>query len=136
MVCPYHAWTDGQDGKLIGVARADMFDGLAKDQRGLKELPSTMWGGLVYQPDDPDALRRRPDDRALRHADPRARDHPQGGGGVRALLDLIIKVFGGEDFRAAQISQAGLAAGVPERTVYCGLETNVIRYYEAIEALL
>ena len=43
---------------------------------------------------------------------------------------------GGEDFRAAEISQQGLNAGVPEETVYCGLETNIVRYYEAIEALL
>ena len=42
----------------------------------------------------------------------------------------------GEDFRAAQISQAGLAAGVPETTVYCGLEENVVRYYDALETLL
>jgi phenylpropionate dioxygenase-like ring-hydroxylating dioxygenase large terminal subunit len=51
-------------------------------------------------------------------------------------FDLIIKVFGGEDFRAAEISQAGLAAGVPENTVYCGLEANIVHYYEALEALL
>ncbi|MES2095655.1 MAG: aromatic ring-hydroxylating dioxygenase subunit alpha [Pseudomonadota bacterium] len=50
--------------------------------------------------------------------------------------ELIISVFGGEDFRAAEISQAGLAAGVPEETVYCGLEGNIIHYYEALEALL
>ena len=50
--------------------------------------------------------------------------------------DLIIKVFAEEDFRAAQISQAGLAAGVPAETVYCGLKTNVVRYYDALESLL
>jgi hypothetical protein len=50
--------------------------------------------------------------------------------------ELILDVFGGEDFRAAEISQQGLNAGVPEETLYCGLETNIIRYYEAIEALL
>jgi phenylpropionate dioxygenase-like ring-hydroxylating dioxygenase large terminal subunit len=49
---------------------------------------------------------------------------------------LILDVFGGEDFRAAEISQVGLAAGVPETTVYCGLEGNIVRYYEALEALL
>ncbi len=36
MTCPYHAWTYGIDGKLIGVARADMFKDLDKSQRGLK----------------------------------------------------------------------------------------------------
>ena len=51
-------------------------------------------------------------------------------------FELILSVFGGEDFRAAEISQEGLAAGVPEEAVYCGLETNIVRYYEAIESLL
>lgn len=51
-------------------------------------------------------------------------------------FELIINVFGGEDFRAAEISQAGLAAGVPSQTVYCGLEANIVHYYEALEALL
>jgi hypothetical protein len=50
--------------------------------------------------------------------------------------ELILNVFGGEDFRAAEISQVGLEAGVPETTVYCGLESNIVRYYEALEALL
>ena len=50
--------------------------------------------------------------------------------------ELILSVFGGEDFRAAEISQQGLNAGVPEETIYCGLESNIIHYYEAIEALL
>ncbi len=51
-------------------------------------------------------------------------------------FELIINVFGGEDFRAAEISQAGLAAGVPSQTIYCGLEANIVHYYEALEALL
>lgn len=50
--------------------------------------------------------------------------------------ELILNVFGGEDFRAAEISQVGLEAGVPRHTVYCGLESNIVRYYEALEALL
>lgn len=50
--------------------------------------------------------------------------------------ELILNVFGGEDFRAAEISQIGLEAGVPETTVYCGLESNIVRYYDALEALL
>lgn len=50
--------------------------------------------------------------------------------------EMILAVFGGEDFRAAEISQQGLEAGVPSETIYCGLESNIVRYYEAIEALL
>ena len=49
--------------------------------------------------------------------------------------ELILGVFGNEDFRAAEITQQGLAAGVPQEAIYCGLETNIIHYYEAIEAL-
>jgi len=61
--------------------------------------------------------------------------HTHPGGEEFYVLEGHIRV-GGEDFRAAEISQQGLGAGVPEETVYCGLETNIVRYYEAIEALL
>ena len=44
--------------------------------------------------------------------------------------------FGNEDFRAAQISHAGLATGLPETIIYCGLEENIVRYYDAFEKLL
>ena len=48
MTCPYHAWTYGIDGKLIGVSRSEAFQGLDKNQRGLIELEAREWGGLVY----------------------------------------------------------------------------------------
>jgi phenylpropionate dioxygenase-like ring-hydroxylating dioxygenase large terminal subunit len=263
MVCPYHAWTYGLDGKLIGVARADMFEGVIKDQRGLKELPSTVWGGVVYAqfdggplniaqlhdqidadfaalgiPDahvygrktfdlkanwkvvlepflegyhvqrlhaasigalfvdapsvsdtfgvnirqvsgrigyEPSMLDEDPEmnvhklvthaytafpnivivtsqyytsvmilmpydvDRTIVHyymLTPGPATTPKAEEVFARSYDLILKVFSGEDFRAAQISQAGLAAGVPETTVYCGLEENVVRYYDALETLL
>lgn len=263
MVCPYHAWTYGLDGKLIGVARSDMFEGVVKAERGLKELPSIVWGGVVYvqldggplatthlsdQIDADFAALGIPDahvygrqtfdlkanwkvvlepflegyhvqrlhsasigqlfvdapsmvdlfganirqvsgrigyEPAMLDADPDANVHklvthaytafpnvvvvtsqyytsvmilmpynvdrtivhyymltpgpattPKAEEVFERSYDLIIKVFSGEDFRAAQISQAGLNAGVPEHTIYCGLEENVIRYYDAFEALL
>lgn len=263
MVCPYHAWTYGLDGKLIGVARADMFEGVIKDQRGLKQLPSVVWGGVIYAQLDggaldvsqlspqvdadftalglptahvygrktfdlkanwkvvlepflegyhvqrlhaasignlfvdapsmvdsfganirqvsgrigyePAMLDEEPDsnihklithaytafpnvvvvtsqyyislmilmpydiDRTIVHyymLTPGPPTTPKAEEVFERSYDLIIKVFGGEDFRAAQISQQGLNAGVPENTVYCGLEENVIRYYDAFEALL
>lgn len=263
MVCPYHAWTYGLDGKLIGVPRSDMFEGVVKGERGLKELPSTVWGGVVYAqldggaldvsqlhdqidrdftalgiPDghvygsktfdlkanwkvvlepflegyhvqrlhaasigalfvdapsmvdtfganirqvsgrigyDPAMLDNNPEanvhklvthaytafpnvvivtsqyytsvmilmpyavDRTIVHyymLTPGKATTPKAEEVFERSYDLIIKVFAGEDFRAAQISQAGLAAGVPENTIYCGLEENVIRYYDAFEALL
>jgi hypothetical protein len=49
---------------------------------------------------------------------------------------LIIDVFAGEDFRAAEISQSGLNAGVPSEVVYCGLEANIVHYYDALDRLI
>ncbi len=262
--CPYHAWTYGLDGRLIGVARADAFLNLDKSKRGLAELPVREWGGVVYvgldrsiAPDwsqlsqqvaddftslgipDAHVYGRKTFDLAANwkvvlepflegyhvqrlHAasigtlfvdapnivdlfganvrqvsgrigylpsmldeDPSANVHklvthaytafpncvvvtsqyytsvmilmptarnrttvdyfmltpgpadtPKAAEVFERSFKLIIEVFGGEDFRAAEITQQGLEAGVPEEAVYCGLETNIVRYYEAIEALL
>ena len=263
MTCPYHAWTYGIDGKLIGVARADMFAGLDKSQRSLKQLPARVFGGVVYaqldggEPDYSQLSDQIADDFAalgigdahvygrqtfelkanwkvilepflegyhvqrlhaasignlfvdapnivdmfgtnirqvsgrigyepamldedaeanvhklVTHAYtafpnvvivtsqyytsvmilmPRGVDHTtvqyfmltpgpatteKAEEVFKRSYELIISVFGGEDFRAAEISQAGLAMGVPESVVYCGLEANIVHYYEAIEALL
>ena len=263
IVCPYHAWTYGIDGKLIGVARPDMFEAVDKAARGLKELPSRVWGGILYAQlnggeadwsnlspqvaDDfgalgiPDAhvygrrsfelkanwkvvlepflegyhvqrlhaasigtlfqdaptivdlfgvnirqvsgrigyvpamLDEQPDGnihKLVTHAYtafpnvvlvtsqyytslmilmPRAVDRttvhyymltpgpattPKAAEVFERSFEMIIGVFGGEDFRAAEITQAGLSCGVPETTLYCGLESNIIRYYEALESLL
>lgn len=263
MTCPYHAWTYGLDGKLIGVARSEMFLGLDKSQRGLKQLPSRTWGGVVYaQLDggdldisqlseqieadftalgipnshvyghkvfelkanwkvvlepflegyhvqrlhaasigdkyvdaasmvdtfganvrqvtgrigyDPSMLDEDSEGnvhKLITHAYtafpnvvvvtsqyytsvmllmPKDVDHtsvhyfmltPESATTEKAAevfarsYELILEVFGGEDFRAAEITQAGLTAGVPEETIYCGLEENIILYYEALEKLL
>lgn len=50
--------------------------------------------------------------------------------------DLILKVFGNEDFYAAELSQAGLESGALEEVVYCGLEQAIPRYYEKLEGQL
>ena len=264
VTCPYHAWTYGIDGKLIGVARNEAFLNLDKDKRGLVELPAREWGGVIYVQLDgnpnpdwsqlsdqiaadfaslgiPDAhvygrktfeLKanwkvilepflegyhvqrlhaasigdlfqdapnivdmfgvniRQVSGRigyvpAMLDEDPAQNIHklvthaytafpncvvvtsqyytsvmilmPRAAGRTTVeyfmltpgapttdkarevfarSYELILNVFGGEDFRAAEISQVGLEAGVPRETVYCGLESNIVRYYEALEALL
>lgn len=261
--CPYHAWTYDIDGKLIGVARADMFANLDKSQRGLVELPAREWGGVIYvqldgsTPDwsqlseqvsldfeslgiahahvygrrmfdlkanwklvlepflegyhvqrlhaksigdlfvdapstvdtfganvrqvsgrigyEPAMLDENPAGnihKLVTHAytafpncvvvtsqyytsvmllmpvapdrtrveyfmlTPGPAETPKAAEVFERSFTLILEVFGGEDFRAAELTQAGLSAGVPKETVYCGLEENIIRYYDALEALL
>lgn len=264
LACPYHAWTYGIDGKLIGVARGEAFANLDKEERGLAELQAREWGGVVYVKldrdgeadwsqlsteiaDDFTALgipgahvygRRTFDlkanwkvvlepflegyhvqrlhaasigtlfqdaptsvdmfgcnirqvsgrigyEPAMLDVDPDENIHklvthaytafpncvvvtsqyytsvmilmprdidrtiveyfmitPEAAATAKAAevfersFKLILDVFGNEDFRAAEISQAGLSAGVPKSTVYCGLEANIIHYYKALEALL
>lgn len=264
VTCPYHAWTYGVDGTLVGVPRSEAFANLDKSGRSLVELEAREWGGVIYakldrdEPADwsqlsdeirqdfdalgvpsahvygrrifdlranwkvvlepflegyhvqrlhaasigsqfqdaptfvdmfgcnirqvsgrigyePSMLDENPEDnihKLVTHAYtafpncvlvtsqyytsimilmPRDVDRttveyfmltPEPAGTEKAAevfsrsFDLILDVFGNEDFRAAQISQAGLAAGVPENAVYCGLEENIVKYYTALEALL
>lgn len=264
LTCPYHAWTYGIDGKLIGIARKEAFENIDKADRGLAELEAREWGGIIYVqlnrdiPADWSNLSEQVADdfAALGIADahvygrktfdlkanwkvvlepflegyhvqrlhaasigdnfqdapnivdmfgpnirqvsgrigyvpemldedaeanvhklvthaytafpncvvvtsqyytsvmilmprdvdrtvveyfmitPEAASTPKAEEVFGRSFELILSVFGGEDFRAAEISQQGLAAGVPKETIYCGLETNIVRYYEALEALL
>lgn len=47
-ICPYHAWTYGLDGCLVGVPREEVFENLDKSQHGLVELEARDWGGIIY----------------------------------------------------------------------------------------
>ena len=50
--------------------------------------------------------------------------------------DLIRHVFGNEDYRAAEISQEGLASGALDEVIYGGMEMTIPAYYDRLDACL
>ncbi len=46
--CPYHAWSYDSAGRLVGIPGQDGFEGLARDDYGLVELPSEERHGFVW----------------------------------------------------------------------------------------
>jgi nitrite reductase/ring-hydroxylating ferredoxin subunit len=46
--CPYHGWSYGLDGKLMGIPDQDSFAGMDKAGRGLVELPLVERDGLIW----------------------------------------------------------------------------------------
>lgn len=48
VTCPYHGWTYGLDGRLLGVPKMEGFDGLEKESRGLYSIRTECWGGFVW----------------------------------------------------------------------------------------
>ncbi|MDX1581058.1 MAG: aromatic ring-hydroxylating dioxygenase subunit alpha [Alphaproteobacteria bacterium] len=55
LVCPYHAWTFDQKGKLVGVAAAEEFGEIDKSCYGLTELQAFERAGLIWVNVDPDS---------------------------------------------------------------------------------
>ncbi len=66
---------------------------------------------------------------------PSAPDNPKAEDLYARSYELILKVFGTEDFRAAEISQEGLNSGALDDVVYGGLERAIPDYYQTLEAL-
>lgn len=48
IVCPYHGWSYGFDGKLRAVPAENTFSNLDKDRIGLVELDLEQWMGIVF----------------------------------------------------------------------------------------
>jgi phenylpropionate dioxygenase-like ring-hydroxylating dioxygenase large terminal subunit len=51
--CPYHGWTYGADGELVGIPDGDAFDGFDRGCHGLTPLRSVERAGLVWVDVDP-----------------------------------------------------------------------------------
>jgi phenylpropionate dioxygenase-like ring-hydroxylating dioxygenase large terminal subunit len=263
LVCPYHAWTFGLDGTLIGVPRQETFVNLDKASRNLKALPTRECGGFIWvmldKDADPDFSSLVPDLAAdmeafdiptahvygrktfhlnanwklvqepflegyhvtrlhaqsigalyadvpnvVDHLGPHIRqisgkanftsadldlpdenvhktvthaylifpntvvvtspyylsvmiimpnavskttvdyfmltrapaDNPKGEALYARSYEMILNVFGNEDYPAAENAQAGLNAGALEEVVYSGLEATILDYYEELERQL
>lgn len=63
-----------------------------------------------------------------------APDNPKAEELFARSYDMILNVFGNEDFRAAEISQEGLSTGALENVLYCGLEKMIPAFYRTLEA--
>ncbi|MEY2489549.1 MAG: glycine betaine catabolism [Verrucomicrobiota bacterium] len=46
--CPYHAWTYGLDGRLIGVPHMDKVPGFDKAEYSLHAVTLTLWEGFIF----------------------------------------------------------------------------------------
>jgi phenylpropionate dioxygenase-like ring-hydroxylating dioxygenase large terminal subunit len=48
LTCPYHAWSYGRDGRLVGVPHRSEYPGLRTEELGLTELPLEIWRGFLF----------------------------------------------------------------------------------------
>ncbi len=55
IVCPYHAWTYGQDGSLRGAAQMEKSKTFNKKDFCLPEIRTEIWNGWIYITLNPDA---------------------------------------------------------------------------------
>jgi Rieske 2Fe-2S family protein len=60
-VCPYHNWTYGLDGALLGTPNVGEEEGLDRSAYGLTPLACEVWDGFIFvnQLDEPPALREQ-----------------------------------------------------------------------------
>jgi len=55
IVCPYHAWTYGHDGQLVGAGHMERSEGFEKSKICLPEIRTEIWNGWIYVTLNPDA---------------------------------------------------------------------------------
>ena len=48
LVCPYHAWSYGLDGRLAAIPRWQGFDGVDTSEMGLATVEQEIWQGFVF----------------------------------------------------------------------------------------
>src|SRR5690606_37133257 len=48
ITCPYHLWSYGLDGRLVGVARPDLVGPINKEELGLLEVPVDCFAGFIF----------------------------------------------------------------------------------------
>jgi len=55
LTCPYHAWSYGRDGRLVGVPHRNEYPGLRTEDHGLFPLPLEIWRGFLFVTLEPGA---------------------------------------------------------------------------------
>ena len=55
LTCPYHAWSYGRDGRLVGVPHRNEYPGLQTDRLGLFPLTLESWRGFLFVSLEPGA---------------------------------------------------------------------------------
>jgi phenylpropionate dioxygenase-like ring-hydroxylating dioxygenase large terminal subunit len=55
LTCPYHAWSYGRDGRLVGVPHRSEYPRLRTDELGLKPVPLESWHGFLFVTLEPGA---------------------------------------------------------------------------------
>jgi phenylpropionate dioxygenase-like ring-hydroxylating dioxygenase large terminal subunit len=55
LTCPYHAWSYGRDGKLVGVPHRHEYPGLETDKLGLVPVALEEWHGFLFVTLEPGA---------------------------------------------------------------------------------
>ena len=55
LTCPYHAWSYGRDGRLVGVPHRAEYPGLEPGELGLNPLPLEEWHGFLFVTLEPGA---------------------------------------------------------------------------------